>query len=169
MALSALALTPPAAARSTATFVSKLYRYSIVVPGPASRWSATFATQGWVDSSLPGIGDAQLDTFDDGKTGRSYLLAARKTSLKVDKWMKFVIAARPDVCGKPTRPTRTTLGGAAAEVARWTCSDGYRVIIAGAVHARMGYFLLVASPTNLSWASGLRAFNAARRSFRFSR
>ncbi len=36
----------------------------------------------------------------------------------------------------------------------------------GALHARRGYLLLVASPSALSRASDLRAFDAARRSFR---
>ena len=166
-AVLALGLSAPAAARTTATFVSKLYRYSIVLPGPRSRWSATLATQRWADSSLPGIGDPQLDTFDDGKTGRTYLLAARPTMSSLAKWTKFVIAARPSVCGKPNRPTKTTVGGASAEVVRWTCSDGYRVVVGTAVRARRGYFLLVASPTDVPWTSDVRAFDAARRSFRF--
>jgi hypothetical protein len=169
MAISALVAIPPAAARPTARFVSKLYRYSIVLPGATSRWSTSFATQRWLDASIPGIGDPQLDTFIERKTGRTYLLAARPTGSSLEKWAKFVIAARPPVCVKPTSPKRATLAGEPAEMVTWSCTDGYRVIVITALHAGRGYFMLLASPTTLSRTSDLQAFNATRQSFRFSR
>ena len=169
VAVSALVAIPPATARPTATFVSKLYRYSIVLPGATSRWSPTFATQRWLDASIPGIGDPQLDTFTDSKTGRAYLLAARPTGSSLEKWAKFVIAARPPICIKPTSPKRATLAGGPAEVVTWSCGDQYRVIVITALHAGRGYFMLQASPTSLARTSDLPAFNATRQSFRFSR
>lgn len=167
----ALVAIPPAAARPTATFVSKLYRYSIVLPGATSRWSTSFATQRWLDASIPGIGDPQLDTFTELKTGRTYLLAARPTRSSLEKWTKFVIAARPPVCVEPTSPKRATLAGEPAEVVTWSCTDGYRVIVITALHAGRGYFMLQASQTtgSTSPTSDLPAFNAVRQSFRFSR
>jgi hypothetical protein len=169
VAVSALVAVPPAAARPTATFVSKLYRYSIVLPGATSHWSPTFATQRWLDASIPGIGDPHLDTFTDRKTGRTYLLAARPTGSSLEKWTKFVITARPPICVNPTSPKRATLAGQPAEMVTWSCADQYRVIVITALHARRGYFMLLASPTTLSRASDLPALNAARQSFRFSR
>ena len=172
-AVSALVAVSPAAARPTATFVSKLYRYSIVLPGRTGNWLSTFATQRWRGDSIPGIGDPQLDTFTDRTTGRTYLLAARPTGSSLEKWANSVIAARPFDCVKPTSPKRATFAAEPAEVFRWSCTDGYRVIVITALHAGRGYFMLQASPTNgsrpLSRASDLPAFNAARRSFRFSR
>jgi len=169
VAVWALVAVPPAAARPTATFVSKLYRYSIVLPGASSHWSSTFATQRWLGASLPGIGDPQLDTFTDRKIGRTYLLAARPTGSSLEKWTKFVIAARPPICGKPNSPTRATLAGEPAEVVTWSCADGYRVIVITALHGGRGYFMLLASPVALARASDLPAFNAARQSFHFTR
>jgi hypothetical protein len=168
VAVSALAV-PPVAARPAATFVSKLYRYSIDLPGATSRWSPTFATYRWLSDSLPGIRDPRLDTFTDRKTGRTYLLAARPTGSSLEKWTKFVVAVRPSICGKPKSPTRATLAGEPAEVVTWSCTDGYRVIVITALHAGRGYFMLLASPTALSRTSDLPAFNATRQSFRFSR
>jgi hypothetical protein len=169
VAVSALVAIPPAAARPTATFVSKLYRYSIVLPGATSRWSPTLATQRWLDASIPGIGDPQLDTFTDSKTGRTYLLAARPTGSSLEKWTKFVITARPPICVNPTPPKRATLAGQPAEMVTWSCADQFRVIVITALHAGRGYFMLQASPTTLARTSDLPAFNAARQSFRFSR
>jgi hypothetical protein len=168
-AVSALVAVSPAAARPTATFVSKLYRYSIVLPGATSRWSTSFATQRWLDASIPGIGDHQLDTFTDSKTRRTYLLAARPTGSSLEKWAKFVIAARPPICIKPTSPKKAALAGEPAEMVTWSCADQYRVIVITALHAGRGYFMLQASPTTLARTSDLPAFNAARQSFRFSR
>jgi hypothetical protein len=169
VAAAALVAVPSAAARPAATFVSKLYRYTIVLPGPTGRWSPTFATQRWLGDSIPGIGDPQLDTFTDGKTGRTYLLAARPTESSLKKWTKFVITARPPICRKPTSPTTATLAAEPAEVVTWSCADGYRVIVITALHAARGYFMLLASPTTLPRSSDRRAFSAARQSFRFSR
>jgi hypothetical protein len=162
-------LGPAAAARPTATFVSKLYRYSIVLPGATSRWSTTFATQRWPGDAIPGIGDPELDSFTDSKTGLTYLLAARPAGSSLKAWAKSVIAARPSICIKPTSPKRATLAGEPAELVTWSCTDGYRVIVITALHAGRGYFMLQASPTTLSRTSDLPAFNAARQSFRFSR
>lgn len=164
------AVTALATGRSTQyPFVSKLYRYSIVLPGATSRWSSIFATQRWLGDSLPGIGDPELDTFTDVKTGRTYLLAALPTASSLEGWAKSVIGARPPICRNPTSPKRATLAGEPAEVVTWSCADGYRVIVITALHAGRGYFMLLASPTTLSRTSDLQAFNATRQSFRFSR
>ena len=61
----------------------------------------------------------------------------------------------------------STLSGAPARVVTWLCSDGYRVFAITALHDHRGYVMRVASPTALSRASDLRAFDVARRSFRF--
>jgi len=173
LAVAALVAVPPAGARPTATFVSKLYGYSIVVPGANSRWMTSFATQRWVGTSIPGIGDPELDTFSELKTGRTYLVAAQPTGSSLKAWTTFVIAARPSVCVRPTSPRRATLGGEPAELVTWSCTDGYRVMVITALHAGKGYFMLQASPVfgsrPLPAASDLPALNAARQSFRFSR
>jgi hypothetical protein len=54
-----------------------------------------------------------------------------------------------------------------ARVFAFSCTDGYRVDAVTALHAGHGYFVFVASPTELSLASDRRAFTSAQRSFRF--
>jgi hypothetical protein len=168
VAVSALVAIPPGAAQPSARFVSKLYRYSVVLPGATSSWTTSFATQRWDGASIPGIGDAQLDSFE-GNTGRTYLIAARPTRSTLVAWAKSVVGARPSVCVKPTSLKRARLAGEPAEMVTWSCSDGYRVIVITALHAGRGYFMLQASPTSLPRTSDLPAFNATRQSFRFSR
>lgn len=155
------------ASAASTRFASKRYGYSIVLPGDASRWSARFASANWTSDSIGGLGSPEMDAFTDSRTGRTYLLAARPArSLK--RWTAFVVSAHPSPpCGKASFLPDSTLGGSHARVHTVDCTDGYRVFAATAVHGRRGYMLLVASPTALSRASDLRAFGAARRSFRF--
>ena len=149
------------------TFVSKRYAYSLVLPGNSSRWASHLAIANWSSDSIGGIGAPAIDTFSDLLTGRSYLLGARPTGSSLDQWTKFVVSARSSVCGAPKSVEKSSLGGAAARVVTWSCTDGYRVMTIAALHAKRGYFMLVASPTVLSRTSNLHAFDAARRSFHF--
>lgn len=167
LAIAAFTAPESTPARPTATVFSRLYGYSIVLPGATGRWSTRFATQRWFEGWIPGIGDPQLDTFIEPKTGRTLLLAARPTGSSLEKWARFVIAARPAVCVKPTAPKSATLAGGPAEMITWSCTDGYRVIVVTALHAGRGYFMLLASPTSLARSSDLPTFTATRRSFRF--
>jgi hypothetical protein len=164
---SAALLVPLANARPAAKFTSKVYGYSITLPGQSSRWNAHPAIVAWTGTSIGGIGSPSIDTFSDQSTGRSYLLAARRTSSTLGEWTQFVTRARANVCQKPRPVGSSNLGGAAARVVTWSCSDGYRVYVIAALHAKRGYFMLVASPTALSRASDLRALAEARKGFRF--
>lgn len=164
------ALMPAAAtAAPDAKFVSKLYGYSLVLPGSSSGWSATFAQVRWstgrIDPGLPAF-----DTFTNLKTQRAYVIGARRapTGSTLKKWTAFVISMRPAACLAPRAPlSNSTLSGARARVLRLSCTDGYIVIGITALHAHRGYFMFVASPANLPRASYRRAFDAARRAFRF--
>jgi hypothetical protein len=163
---SALVCSTVAAASAGTPFVSKRNGYSIVLPGSTAHWFAEYATDNWTDTTIPGIDDPQLDTFHDYQTGRLYLLATRPaTSLQA--WTKFVASAHPSVCSGARPLPASSVGGSPARVLTWSCSDGYQVFLLAAVHAHRGYMLLVASPTNLARASDRRAFDSARRSFRF--
>ena len=162
-----LASFPTVAAASSGTrFVSKRNGYSIVLPGSTARWFAEYATANWTDTTIPGFGDPQLDTFQDHQTGRVYLLATRPaTSLRA--WTKFVASAPPPVCSAARTLPASTLGGSPALVLTWSCSDGYNVFVLTADHAHRGYMLLVASPTSLPRASDRSALDSVRRSFKF--
>jgi hypothetical protein len=162
----ALLCSTVAAASSGTPFVSKRNGYSIVLPGSTARWLARYASDNWTDRTIPGIGDPQLDNFQDNQTGRVYLIASRPaTSLRA--WTKFVASAHPSVCSAARTLPASTVGGSPARVLTWSCSDGYQVFVLTADHAHRGYMLLVASPTLLSRASDWSALDTARRSFKF--
>src|SRR4051794_30949036 len=111
VAITGALLSSPIAAGSSGTlFVSKRNGYSIVLPGSPGRWTAEYAVNNWTDTTIPGTGDPQLDTFHDNQTYRVYLLATRPaTSLQV--WTKFVASAHPGVCSAArTLPASTVAG-----------------------------------------------------------
>jgi hypothetical protein len=153
-----------------AKFVSKLYGYSLVLPGSSSQWQAAFAHVTWltgrVDPDLPAF-----DTFTNVQTQRAYLIGARRppTGSTLEKWTSFVISMRPPHClAAPTSRIRDSmLSGAPARLFTFSCTDGYIAIGITALHAHRGYFMFVATPTSISRASDRHAFDAARRSFRF--
>ena len=163
---SSFVLVQAAAARPAAAFVSKLYGYSIALPGSSSAWLTSFATVKWSGDPIE-HGSPEFDTFTDLRDGRIYFLAARPGVSSLTKRTAFVVSARPDVCGTPRSLPGSKLAGAHARVLTWSCSDGYRVIVTAALHAHRGYVMLVASLMTLSHASDLRAAAATRRSFRF--
>jgi len=68
-----------------------------------------------------------------------------------------------------TRPSISTskLSGTPARLLAWSCTDGYNAIGITALHAHLGYFMIVASRTTSSRASDRTAFSSARASFRF--
>lgn len=170
LAVIAFALVPVAAAAPEATVVSKLYRYSLVLPGSASQWQAIPAQVAWsagvIDPNLPAF-----DTFTERQTQRAYVIGARRlpAGSTLEKWTSFVISERPPAChaAPAGRPRRSTLSRAPAHLFTFSCTDGYIVIGITALHAHRGYFMFVASPTSLPRASDRPAFDAARRSFRF--
>jgi hypothetical protein len=165
--VAALLLVPPASAR-LATFVSKRYGYSLVLPGSSSRWFAQLATLNLSGSATPGaIHSPETDVFTDTETQRLYILAARPNQANLQKWARFVISIRDPSCGAPYSLPHTTLADAQALALTWSCTNGRVGFMVAALHAGRGYFILVASPTRLSRASDLHAFDAARRSFRF--
>ena len=157
-------------ARTNTKFVSKLYRYSIVLDGRPKNWQASFAQVAWstgeIDPGLPAF-----DTFTELQTQRAYVIGARRlpAGSTLTKWTSFVISMRPPHClaAPPSRSRRTMLSGAQARLFTFSCTDGYRVNAITALHAHHGYFMFVASPTSLSLTSDRRAFLAGQASFRF--
>jgi hypothetical protein len=165
-----LLIAPSATARSAATFVSHRYKYSIVLPGPSDRWSAELAISNLSGSATEGAIHSPLtDVFTELKTERLYILASRPRQSNLRRWAQFVISIRPSDCGAPHSLPRTTLAGAPALAFSWSCGapTGRQGMMVAALHAGRGYFLLVSSLASSSRASEVRAFDAARRSFRF--
>jgi hypothetical protein len=169
--LAALVVVPAAGARSAATFVSHRYKYSIVLPGASNRWSAEFASYNLPGSAIEGdIHSPFTDVFTELKTERLYILASRPNQANLQKWARFVISIRPKPeCGPPHSLPHTTLAGVPALAFSWSCGApaGREGMMVAALHAGRGYFLLVSSLTTSPRASEVRAFDAARHSFRF--
>jgi len=167
----ALVVVPVASARSAATFVSHRYKYSVVLPGASSSFSAELASFNLSGSATEGdIHSPLTDVFTELKTERLYILASRPNQPNLQKWVQFVISIRPEPeCGPPHALPHTTLAGAPALAFSWSCGApaGRQGIMVAALHAGRGYFMLVSSLATSSRASEVRAFDAARRSFRF--
>jgi hypothetical protein len=170
----ALAVAPLGGARSAATFVSHRYKYSVVLPGAANRWSAELAMYSLTGGATEGdIHSPLTDVFTELSTQRLYILASRPEQTNLQKWAKFVISIRPKPeCGAAHSLPKTTLAGAPALAFSWACGgagDGRAGIMVAALHAGRGYFMLVSSLRTSSHASEVHAFDAARRSFHFLR
>ena len=164
------AVAATAAAPAT-KFVSKQYHYAIVLPGSAEDWSPTYAVTSWSVGVVTGGGPA-FDTFLYLGNQRQYIVAARRPPTggsTLTKWTAFVIAHRPSAeCSSKVSEAGSTLDGAAARAMSWSCSDGYFAYAITALHHGLGYFMIVATPQVVSHTSDQRAFEAARRSFRFT-
>src|SRR4051794_22066711 len=169
--VAALVVVPVGSARSAARIVSHRYKYSVVLPGASNRWSAEYATFNLSGSATEGdIHSPLTDVFTELTTERLYILASRPNQPSLQKWAKFVISIRPKPeCGAPHSLPHTTLAGEPALAFSWSCGApaGREGIMVAALHAGRGYFMLVSSLAASSRASEVRAFDAARRSFRY--
>ena len=166
--LSALVLVSAAASAPNTKFVSKQYGYSIVLPGNSSRWFSSFARVMWSTGSISADATA-FDTFTDLRTDRLYIIGARRlpAGSTLEKWTTIVLRNRGPNC--TTRPSlsNSNLSGTPARLLTWSCTDGYNAIGITALHAHLGYFMIVASRTTSSRDSDRTAFSGARASFRF--
>ena len=161
-------LVPAAAAAPNTKFVSKQYGYSIVLPGTSSNWLSSFARLTWSSGTISPDTPA-FDTFTDLRTGRLYIIGARRlpAGSTLAKWTALFLRNRGPNCTTRASLTNSRLSGTPARLLTWTCTDGYNAIGITALHARLGYFMIVASKTTSSRASNLTAFSGARASFRF--
>jgi hypothetical protein len=166
--VSALVLVPAAASAPNTKFVSKQYGYSIALPGDSSRWSSRFAFITWSTGTISPDAPA-FDTFTDVRTGRLYIIGARRllAGSTLGKWTALFLRNRGPNC--TTRPSisNSKLSGTPARRLTWSCTDGYKAIGITALRARLGYFMIVASRTTSTLASDRTAFSSARASFRF--
>jgi hypothetical protein len=166
--VSALLLVPAAASTPNTKFVSKQYGYSIVLPGNSSHWLSTFALVRWSTGTISPDAPA-FDTFTDLRTGRLYVIGARRlpAGSTLEKWTAMFLRNRGPNCTTRASLSNSKLSGTPARLLTWSCTDGYNAIGITALHARLGYFMIVASRTTSSRASNRTAFSGARASFRF--
>ena len=166
--ISALVLVPVVASAPNTKFVSKQYRYSIVLPGNSSRWLSSFARVTWSTGTIA-PDTAAFDTFSDLRSDRLYIIGARRlpAGSTLNKWTTIFLKNRGPNCTTPPSLSNSKLSGTPARLITWSCTDGYNAIGITALRANLGYFMIVASRTNSSPASNRTAFSGARASFRF--
>ena len=166
--VSALVLVPAAAPAPNTKFVSKQYSYSIVLPGNSSRWFSSFARVTWSTGTISPDTPA-FDTFTDLRTNRLYIIGARRlpAGTTLEKWTATFLRNRGPNCTTQPSLSNSKLSGPPARLLTWSCTDGYNAIGITALHAHLGYFMIVASPTTSSRASNRTAFSGAQASFRF--
>ena len=166
--VSALVLVAAAASAPNTKFVSKQYGYSIVLPGNSSRWFSSFARVTWSTGTISPDTKA-FDTFTDLQTDRLYIIGARRLQAvsTLEKWTATFLRNRGPNCTTRSSLSNSQLSGTPAHLLTWSCTDGYNAIGITVLHAHLGYFMIVASPTATSRASNRPAFNGAQASFRF--
>jgi hypothetical protein len=166
--VSALVLVPAAASAQNTKFVSKQYRYSIVLPGSSSRWFSSFARVTWSTGPISPDTPA-FDTFTDLRTDRLYIIGARQlpAGSTLGMWTAMFLRSRGPNCTTDASLSNSKLSGTPARLLTWSCTDGYSAMGITALRANLGYFMIVASRTTGSRASDRTAFSGARASFRF--
>ena len=166
--VSALVLVPAAASAQSTKFVSKQYGYSIVLPGSSSHWLSTFALVGWSTGTISPDTSA-FDTFTDLRSDRLYIIGARRVPAgsTLEKWTALFLRNRGPNCTTDASLSNSKLSGTPARLLTWSCTDGYNATGITALHAHLGYFMIVASRADSSRASNRTAFNGAQASLRF--
>ena len=164
----AVLLVPTAASAPNTKFFSKQYGYSIVLPGNSSQWFSSLARVTWSTGTISPDAPA-FDTFTDMRTGRLYIIGARPlpAGSTLEKWTALFLRNRGPNCTTHPSLSNSKLSGTPARLLTWSCTDGYNAIGITALHAHLGYFMIVASKTTSSRASNRTAFSGAQASFRF--
>jgi hypothetical protein len=172
-AIAVVAAAAGATAHATAntTFVSKMYGYSIVLPG---EWVSRPASIPWTGGP-PYSDSPEVDFYyrvADGRDVRvSALSVPRSTTLR--KWTNLFVTTKLRAAAGcvPLGAVRaTTLAGSRALTFGGRCSSGAHDYVAAAT-VRRGrvYLLALLSPSSYSAPSDRRVFETVRRSFRFVR
>lgn len=157
----ALVLTATAEGATT-NFVSKRYGYSLALTGGSARYILTPASTNWSGSG-PSPSDPAFDQIDDLQTHSSYMVASKPIppGWTLRKWMSSTRSITVPPCTYKRTLAKSNVDGAPALAYELKCAEGV-VFQLAAIHAQRGYLIIVAAD-----ASVQRAFNAARRSFRF--
>jgi hypothetical protein len=148
---------------SPKTFVSEHYGYSMALTPGSARFSSQ-AHKAW-SGSTPFPSDPAFDQITDRKNFSSYMVAAKRlpAGWTLRRWTAFTVSITVPPCTYERRTmTRSSLGGEPAFVYDLKCAEGpFRQL--AAVHNRRGYLFIDVPPN----AANRRAFDRARRSFRF--
>ena len=131
---------PTATPRSSSTFTSKLYAYSISVP---AGWTATNAGTRWDGSGAPSVADLTVDLIDSPQRQAAVIASAAPTQKDLAAYVAAGIATtyvvhKQDGCPeKPDSVEPVTVGPEPGELVSENC--GILIFTAYAVHAGQGY------------------------------
>jgi hypothetical protein len=167
--IGALIVLGSASAAPTTTFVSKQYRYSVVLPGSSGLWHQSAAGMSWTQGTLePGV--PQFDTLTDARTARFFIIGERRlpTGSTLKAWTSYFLSAQALDCTRKSPISATTLGGRPANSFEFSCSDGVVGMGVDAVHGQGGYFMVFSSWNGSLDAPYRSEFDAVRSSFHFS-
>jgi len=147
-----------------AKYVSKRYRYEIVLRGTFGMVQALAA---W-DGSFPFGSSGRVDVIVD-RHDRKFIVAAKPVSsgMTLSRWEAFVAKLKRQACQGLRNFRASSLGGEPAREFRNSC-PGYDVITLAALHRGRGYLLEYLSPPSFTAASERRVYEAGRRAFAFT-
>src|SRR5262245_9682521 len=99
LGIGALIVLGGASAAPTTTFVSKQYRYSVVLPGSSGLWHQSAASMAWTQGTLePGV--PQFDTLTEARTARFFIIGERRlpTGSTLKAWTSYFLSAQALDC-----------------------------------------------------------------------
>ncbi len=136
----------PSVASSPATFLSKVYGYTVTVP---AGWLTTPATAAWDGIGSPGIDDAHNDQWDSG-TGPAAFARANPFAGDLAAYTRDAISRTATYHGDTCPPTPasndpTTIGEKPGSLLTWNC--GILINIAVTVDHGVGYFFVFRDPS----------------------
>jgi hypothetical protein len=145
-------------------YVSKRYRYEIVLQGTFVMIPAQIQWSGGFPFGSSGEVDVILDRHD-----RKFIVAAKPVAagMSLSRWEAFVVSLKRQNCTGLRSFRASSLGGTPAREFVNNC-PGYHVITLAALHARRGYLLEYLSPPGFTAASERSIYEAGRRKFHFT-
>jgi hypothetical protein len=145
-------------------YISKRYRYAIVLRGKYTMIPAQLAWDGGFPFGSSGQVDVIIDPHD-----RKFIVAAKPVSpgMSLSRWEAFVVKLKRQACHGLRNFRSSSLGGEPAREFVNSCPE-YEVITLAALHKGRGYLLEYLAPPNFSAAHDRRTYDAGRRAFEFA-
>lgn len=161
----------PSPTTSSATFVSKRYDYSLVLPGGSAKWVESPALSDWSGDTPSKInpGFDRIYNSQNGWTPWVWVAAEPvPAATTLEDWASFLVSITNPGCTYTQQTFATTkLGDANALRYTVSCPDAGVVIQLAAIHDHRGYFFLYGSGTPELHTSDWSAFDMWRQGFQF--
>jgi hypothetical protein len=145
-------------------YISKRYRYEIVLRGKYAMIPAQVAWNGGFPFGSSGQVDVIIDPHD-----RKFIVAAKPVSpgMSLSRWEAFVVRLKRQACHGLRDFRASSLGGVPGREFVNSCPE-YEVITLAALRKGRGYLLEYLAPSSFSAASDRHVYDAGRRAFAFT-